>query len=189
MKHYFGYKTNGELYSTEVLNGGFTNEINFTGSCSHEIITKIKDRRFAAGVSGFAEYDCPCPSSVGVCPCPANKFNSSYIEDGELVQRYDYNVFIDGENVNNNETIIKAPGSSIEIQLANCDAPNGFEATIKCMGGFSVLAEDPVTVTFINDDTAVVNAVAPAQGITAMVVVSGNNKLLAKQFKIKGFTV
>ena len=189
MKHYFSYDANGKLLSTETMYGGFQQHHDFLDeNCNDPVVVSLRTSRTAMGGIGFVEYDCDCESSVGTCECAGNKYLDSYVSNGSLVPRFDYNIVLDGTTtVQDEATVNYAPGTTISVQLTNSAAPDGTTIAISRRGNANLMLND-LNLTFVSGQTTSFNITAPAQGLSGWLILYGD-KAQCKKFAVQGFQV
>jgi hypothetical protein len=184
MRHFIWYDTNGSLRGVHRHSRGWPDgeDLRDTQATTQKVL-KIQERMSREpGFSGFAEYNCLCPSSVFMCTCAHQMLFDHYFDGERIVAKPELLIELGGEVVptitlvGDNYTDL-TPGSTVQLVL-KAAVPDGHSVKVSnSPRGVPLLAEDTY-LTFDDGVSESVEVLVPDQGLSG--IVGGQTNLIRR---------
>lgn len=185
MKHYISYDAQGRLVGVHTIHhagtqlGGWPDDIRLDDeNCTHEAAKSIRANIIGKnGAVGFVAYNCSCPATKTTCSCANKKYAKSKFAGGQLVTKLEAAVMLDGGPLANDAIVNRVPSSSTAFRVACANVPNGAKVTVFQRGHVALMEASKIELTFTDGQTEEFSLVAPAQGLTGAVAITGDDVL------------
>lgn len=175
MKQFFGYTPDGIIYWQFVMRGGFPDGCNLDDpNCDNELAKACIKSALSGNpdeeLAGIVKYECACSPEVGLCQCYVEKKTNSYVSDGQLLNKPETDIVLDGQNLDMDEEVIKPAGTLFSLKVLGYGIPDGSKCTLRqnLLGN-----SEEMEITFNNGESTELTFKAPGPGIRGTISIVG----------------
>lgn len=175
----------GEIKGRSDGVGGFSGDPMDPGTTDPQAIAIRNYFLTDLGLLGPIPYDCPCDPNDVDCTCSGPALNDHYVDNGNLVAKATTTIKIDGNVVNSGDTLERAPGSFLNLQL-EATTPDGHQVALRFEEALLTNQSNPV-LTFTDGASDSILLKTPAQGLVGIVGVYADRHVCPVYLIVRGW--